>query len=81
MGDEANAAVETIATIEDAQRRAAQAHLPGVGLVDPGDNFEQGALAGAVFADQGVDLARLERERHVVEGLDAGEVLADGLEL
>ena len=49
--NEANAAVETVATVAHAQRRAVEQHPPGVGLVYPGDDFEQGALASAVFAD------------------------------
>ena len=43
--------VEAVAAVAHAQRRTVEEHPPSVGLVYPGDNFEQSALASAVFAD------------------------------
>ena len=45
-----------------------------------GEDFHQGAFAGAVFAADGVELARRHVEGHVGEGGDAGEAFgeADG---
>jgi hypothetical protein len=43
------------------------------GLVDPGEYLDQGGFAGAVLADERVDLSGSQRERHLVEGFDAEE--------
>ena len=45
--------------------------------VDPRQNLHQGRFASAVFTADGVDLARLHRQRHIVQGPHAGENLAD----
>ena len=42
----------------DAHRRAGEAHLARVGSVDAVDQLHEGALAGPVLPQQGVDLAR-----------------------
>ena len=42
-----------------------------------GDHLDQRRLAGAVVAHQADDLARLERQRHVVDGLDGAEMLGN----
>jgi hypothetical protein len=49
--------------------------LPGVALVIPVDAFDQRALAGAVFPQERVDLAREGIEGNRVVGQDAGEAL------
>ena len=49
--------------------------------VDAGQDLHQGRLAGPVLAADGVDLASLDGDRHVLQGLDAGERLGDGLHL
>src|SRR5437762_176636 len=46
---------------------------------DSGEQLHQCALAGAVLADDGVQLARQNVKRDVVEGDDAGEALGDVL--
>ncbi len=48
----------------------AEAHAAGAGGENPGDEVEQGGLAGAVRADQAVDGAGLDRE---VDGIDRDE--------
>ena len=54
---------------------------PAVGLVDAGQDLDQRALARAVLADQGVDLAGDEVERDVVERLGGCEALGDPVQL
>ena len=49
--------------------------FPAVGLVHAGYNLDQGRLAGAVFAEQRVHLARAHIERDAAERPDAGERL------
>ena len=61
----------------DLRRLAIQKDRPAVGLVDAGQDLDQRALAGAVLADQGVDLAGQEGERDVVERLGRREALRD----
>src|SRR5690606_10206129 len=56
-------------------------HPAAVGGVDPGEDLDQGALAGSVLAEQSVDLSRADLQIRTVEGEDAVEVLADGLRL
>ena len=59
----------------EADRLAVESHLAGVRLVDAGDDLHQRGLARPVLADDGEHLAGRERERHAVEGEDAGELL------
>ena len=47
------------------------------GDVDAAKHLNQRRFARAVFAQQGVDLAGFELEVHVLQGLDAGDRLAD----
>ena len=51
--------------------------LTGVHGVDAGEDLDQGRLAGAVLAHQGVDFAGVHPEVDPVQGEDAGELLAD----
>ena len=57
----------------NATGRAVEQDLAGVGPVQPGEDVHQRALAGAVLAEQGVDLARAQVEVDVVVGDDARE--------
>ena len=52
-------------------------HWPVFGLVEAGDQVEEGRLAGAVGADQGGDRAALHLEVLDVDGDDATERTAD----
>ena len=65
----------------DLGRLAVERDRAAVGLVDAGQDLDQRALAGAVLADQGVDLARDEVERDVVERLGRREALGDPAQL
>ena len=61
-------------------RLAAQHDLALVRGVDAGEDLHQGALAGAVLADQSVDLARQQVEIDAVERGRAAEALGDAAE-
>ena len=60
---------------------AAQFQVAGGGAVGPGEDLEQGRLAGAVLADQGVDLPLAQLEGDLVQRLDAREALRHLLDL
>jgi hypothetical protein len=60
---------------------AVEADGAGVGLVDAGQGFHHGRLAGAVLADQGHDFARADRQVHVIQCVHAAEALADAGQL
>ena len=59
------------------QRLAVDQDLALVGLVEPVEHVHQGRLAGAVLAEQGVDLSRLHRQVDVVVGDQITEPLGD----
>ena len=61
-------------------RLAAQHDLALVRRVDAGEDLHQRALAGAVLADQPVDLARQQLEIDAVERGRAAEALGDAAE-
>ena len=61
--------------------RPNDADLAGVGPVEPVEDVHQRALAGAVLAEQGVDLAGAQVEVDAVVGDDAGEALDDAAHL
>ena len=61
----------------EGDRLAEELDLARVGAVRAGQDLEQRRLAGAVLAEQGVDLGRPDFEMDVLERLHAGEALAD----
>ena len=65
------------AALRIGDRLAGEEDLAAVGLVDAGHDLDQRRFAGAVLAEQRVDLARIERERHVLERLGRVEALGD----
>jgi hypothetical protein len=65
----------------DLHRRAVPADLAFVGPDRAVDDLHHGRLAGAVFAQHGVDLAWLDAQVDPVVGLDRRVLLADGDEL
>ena len=65
----------------DLDRLPVEPDRAAVGLVDPGEDLDQRALARPVLADEGMDLARDEVERDVVERLGRGEPLGDPAQL
>ena len=56
---------------------AVDEHLALVGLDQPVEDVHERALAGAVLAEEGMDLAGPDVEVDVVVGEDAGELLGD----
>src|SRR6266851_2933965 len=52
-------------------------HMTRIRGVDAGQDFHQRGLAGAVFADERVHLARHDVQADVLYGEDAGETLGD----
>ena len=50
-----------------------------VAVIHASRNFDQGALARAVFADQRVNFSRLHCKIDALERIDAGEALVDVL--
>ena len=52
-------------------------HAAGIGRMHPGENLDQGRLAGAVLPHQAMDLARLDRPVDGVEGDRPPEALSD----
>ena len=65
--------MQRIARRSEADGRAVDLHLAFEIGVNAGDDLHQGRLAGAVLADQPVDLACLEREAHIAQRRDAAE--------
>ena len=65
----------------DLDSGAVKRDLAGVGLVDAGQDLDEGALAGAVFADEGVDLGRQQRQGNAVQRLGGAEALRDAHQL
>ena len=55
--------------------RTLEPNLAGVALVDAVEDLHERRLAGAVLADQCMDLARKEVEMAIDERVDPGEVL------
>jgi hypothetical protein len=69
--------LDGVARRAERDRLAVEQDLPGVRLVEAVEDVHQRRLAGAVLAQQRVDLALLNVERDVVVGNDAREHLAD----
>ena len=62
-------------------RLAGQQDLAAVGLVHAGHDLDQRRLAGAVLAEQRMDFAGVERERHVLQRLRGVEPLGDAADI
>src|SRR6185369_1111377 len=48
-----------------------------VGRIQAGEDIEEGGLAGAVGTDQAIDLASLDGDAHIAEGLQAAEAFGN----
>ena len=75
--DGADAEIERDARAGDPGHAAANLDRARVGPLHARENRDQGRLAGAVLAEQCVDLRRVDVERDPVVGDDAGEALGD----
>src|SRR5690606_20188874 len=62
-------------------RTPGQHETPVVGRHQAGDHIEEGGLASAIGADQAVDLARVDAQTHLAEGLHAAEALGHPADL
>ena len=58
-------------------RTPATTSVAGIGVLGAGHDLDQRGLAGAVFADERMHLARPQIERHPIERAQSGEGLAD----
>src|SRR4051812_10008978 len=54
-----------------------QKNLTGIGALDAGEDFHEGAFARAVLADDSQDLAGVENEVHSLEGAHGEETFGD----
>ena len=61
----------------DLDRLAGEQDFAAVGLIDAGDDLDQRGFAGAVLAEQRMDLAGVKGERDVFERLRRVEALGD----
>ena len=61
----------------DLDRLSVQLDVARVGSVEPGEDIHQAGLAGAVFAEQRVDLAALDVQAGVVDGQHVAKALGD----
>ena len=75
--DHGDAGLGRALLVEAGDRRAVELDGAAVGPVDAGDEMHQRRLAGAVLADQRMDLAAPHLERDVVDGPHAREGLDD----
>ena len=75
--DRRDADVERVAGRVEADRLAVDGERPLVGRVDAGQHLDQRRLAGAVVAEEAVDLPGADLERDVLDGDDRAEVLRD----
>ncbi len=81
LGDEGDAGPPRGARVAEGDEPSLPANLAGVGLQEPGGDGDERRLAGAVLAEEGVDLARLHPEARPVEGADRAERPPDARQL
>ena len=75
--DHADAEVLRSRGVRNLDLRTLEPYDAGVALVDAVEDLHERRLAGAVLADQGVDLARVEVEVAIRERMNARKVLRD----
>ncbi len=75
--DRADPGVLGLARRPDVYLPALEEDHPPVGPVDPGQDLDQGGLAGPVLSDEHVDLARAQVEVHIPKRHDPREGLRD----
>ena len=68
---------DCIPRIANARRLTPQVDRSGIGLLQPVEDLHQGGFAGAIFADQSVNLPGLQVEADPVVGPYAGENFGD----
>ena len=55
-------------------------HFATVGMLDPGNDLDEGGLTGAVLADEAMHLPRANEEVDPLQGVCADKALVDSLE-
>src|SRR6185436_14797883 len=75
----ADAGGRDLVRLQAGETALVELEVAAVGRVDAGENIEQRGLAGAVRADQAVDLALADGEGHVAQRLHAAEALGDAI--
>ncbi len=63
--------------VAERDRRAAPINLAAAAGIDAGEQLDEGRFAGAVFADDGVNLALFEAEIHRFERVRRAEMLIE----
>ena len=81
LGDHADAGRDGVARGVDGDGPAVDVDGAAVGAGEPVEDAHQRRLAGAVLAQQGMDLAPLQSEVHGVVGDEVAEALADATQL
>ena len=74
--DDGDAEVLRLAGAVEDDRLTVEDDLAAVRLIDPGEDLHQGALAGAVLADEPEDFAGMDFETDVLQRQHTGEALA-----
>ena len=75
--DDADPRLQRVARGPKTNGRPVDRDAAGVRLVNAGEDLDQRALAGAVLADQGLDLSAAQAERDVVQRHDSRKLLAN----
>jgi len=78
--DGGDAVIPGVAGVLEFDRSALDEDPSAVGVINAGHDFDRGRFSGAVLADQGRDLARVQRETHVLQRLDAHERLTNAVQ-
>jgi hypothetical protein len=81
LEDGGDSPVQGIAWRGELERLAVHQQRAGVGLVNAREQLDEGGLAGAVVAQEAVDLAGAHAQRDVLQGDHATEVLRDAARL
>ena len=77
LEDEGNSQRRGLARMGQVDRLAVDADLAVVGRQDASQQVNEGALAGAVFADQGMDFTAPQLDVNPIQGPDAGKTLGE----
>ncbi len=81
LRDRRDALAEGLCRIAEGRLEAVEADRAGVGRTLAGEDLQHRRLAGAVLADQGVNLAGQHLERRSAQGVHAAEAFVDALGL
>ena len=77
--NDADAGVLGLGNVVERHRPTKILHCAAIPFINATQHFDQGGLAGAVFAHQGVHLTGAEVKIDPFQGVDTGEILLDAL--